>query len=61
MFLFVLPFKKFQENWQSLQRVDDGQQSREHADKESHLLAHCGFLLRVSNLNFAFANAVAAA
>ena len=26
-----------------LQQVDDGQQSREHTDKESQLVAHGGF------------------
>ena len=40
MFVQVFAVEKFQENRQSLERIDDGQQRRERADEQSEFLPH---------------------
>ena len=40
MFVQVFAVEKFQENRQSLQRIDDGQQRRERADEQCEFLPH---------------------
>ena len=46
VFSFVFAFQKFQEHRQGLERVNDCQKRRKHADKQCQFLPHRSSLLR---------------